>query len=107
MSHGSIFFPTSCHEQSKISIVKVRETQYDNPKIPHNFFVKKKIKRECIAVGVCCNSIMFTSYFDVVKPGFLFPNLKRIDAETALTVTRVSKHKKFQDTGHIFDSHFL
>lgn len=50
---------------------------------------------------------MFTSYFDLVKTGFLFPNLTRINAEAALTVTRVSKHKKV--SGHVshFGLHFL
>jgi hypothetical protein len=38
-------------EQSKISKVEVRETQYNNPKILNIFFVNKKIKRKCTAVG--------------------------------------------------------
>ena len=50
---------------------------------------------------------MFTSYFDFGKTGLLFSNLTRIDAEAALTVTRVSKRKKSEDKCHIFDTIFL
>jgi hypothetical protein len=37
-------------EQSKMSIVEVRETQYDNPKTLHILFVKKELRLKCIAV---------------------------------------------------------